>query len=286
MLQLIETFMKEILTNVDIFFLVGSIAIGLLIGIAIGMTGIGGGALIQPSLIHILGLSPVSAVGTGLVFALITKFVGLISHLKLKTVNKSLAFYFLLGSIPGVLIASKGIDYLLKTYDRILVNTYIQVGMAIILLITSIILVLQMYLTKGKPQKNAQGTLNKKIVHRHVIFGIVSGFLIGMIIGSTSIGGGVLIIPIFLLLFKATAWEAVGTSIAVSLFISGLGGLVYLMGGYVQPLTIICLSIGSLPGVYFGSKLVLKIPERVLRFVVIIIVAASGISLFFGMPDH
>jgi len=277
--------LMDMIMNVDLIVLFTDVLIGLCIGISIGMIGIGGGALIQPSLIHILGMSPVSAVGTGLAYAMITKVGGFFFHLKLKTIKKTLALYFLLGSIPGVLLASNGINYLMQNFDKAAVNKNLQIIMGIILLLACVALVLQIFVAIGKDRNED----NRSIVNfsaREKFLIVVAGLFIGTLIGSTSIGGGVLIIPVFLLFFHTKASEAVGTSIAVSLFISALGSVVYILGGYVKILTLLLLSLGSIPGVYLGSRLVVKIREKVLKIIVICIVAGSGISLFFGTSGH
>jgi uncharacterized membrane protein YfcA len=273
--------------DISFIIILKNVLVGLVIGFAIGMTGIGGGALIQPSLIYIIGLTPVSAVGTGLVYAVITKLNGVFWHLKQKTVNKTYTLYFLCGSLPGVLIASLTINYLFNNYNKTTLNFYLRTLIGCVLLITSLILIFQILSSKQNIQtgKNNDTRKNNLTIRKDVL-GILSGFFIGILIGSTSIGSGVMIIPALILIFNASAHEAVGTSIAISVVLSVLGGIVYFSYGYVELSTTIFLTLGSIPGVFLGSKLSVKISGKLLKTIVIIIVTISGISMFIGKSNH
>ncbi len=277
----------ETLLNVDLLFLIRDILLGIVIGMAIGMTGVGGGALVQPALIHIVGLSPVLSVGSGLAFALITKMSGLLAHLKLKTINSSLTFYCAIGSIPGVLLSSKVIAYLINNFDEKSINTHLQLVMAYVLLITAGVTILQMIYRKEKLQQNRTPNNKKTVLNFQRKFNCIgSGFLIGILIGGTSLGGGVLIIFYLMVFLNAPTLESIGTSIAISLIVSSFGAVVYIYGGFVDFQTTIFLSIGSIPGVYVGSIIAVKIPEKILKIILICIIIVSGISLFFGVSSH
>jgi uncharacterized protein len=260
----------------DLFPILLTVGVGFSLGFAIGMTGVGGGALIQPALIHILNISPVDAVGTGLVYAVITKIGGTLSHLKLKTVSKSRAGYLLLGSVPGVLAASQSINYFTQTFDETQVDATLQIFMGIVLLFTAGILILQLIFSRGTAQQAPEA-----LSRRDKLIGVGAGFLIGVLIGATSIGGGVLIIPVLMLFLNSDAKGAVGTSIAVSCLLSLLGGAVYLLHGNIVLATVAFMAIGALVGVFLGSRLTVKISDRWLRIIIIFIVIFSGISLFF-----
>lgn len=269
----------------DIQILVEFITDGLIgfgIGILIGMTGIGGGAVIQPVLIHILGIPPVQAVGTGLVYAVITKIGGAVSHFRLKTIRPRRSLFFLLGSIPGVVISSYVVNALSDSLDVSRVNNVLQLSIAVVLLVTGAVLLFQdLFLSEKLEESRRLYGKGGPFPLRKKIISITAGLVIGIIIGATSIGGGVLIIPVFMLFLDASAIETIGSSIVISLFLSGLGGIVYLLDGNVRLLTAVFLCVGSIPGVVLGSRLSVKVPERTLRLIVIGIVFLSGFSLFF-----
>lgn len=258
------------------------ILIGSVIGGAIGMTGIGGGALVLPVLIHILGIDPVSAVGTGLVIAMITKINGTFIHFKLKTIRIRRARYFLAGSIPGVLLASRIVNHLAGRYENPGVSTSLQMMIGIILLINSVILIAQIiFVDNGLRCDEIGESKNNPISVKKKVLAISSGIIIGILMGTTSVGGGVFIIPLFILLLDSSCIEAVGSSIAISLVLNFLGAIVYFSHGYVNFQTALLVCIGSLPGVIIGSRVGKKIPSVFLQIVVIIIIAGSGISMFF-----
>ncbi len=262
--------------------LIKTLVVGLVIGFTTGMTGIGGGVMTLPVLIHVVGLLPVTAVGTGLAYSMITKIMGTVFHWKQKTVNLSHTFYFLIGSVPGVLIASHIINTLFRISDRNMVNRTLQFGMAVLLLITAVIFFFEFPYLKERRHKlnlfvprSESRPLNKKML------GLILGFIIGLLIGATSIGGGVLIIAVLLLLFNVRAGEAVGTSIVISVVLSSLGSIIYFVGGLVDLNTTFSLCLGAIPGVFWGSKMTVKIAEIPLKVVVLVLIILSGISLFF-----
>jgi len=272
----------------EILSLVPDITFGFFIGIAIGMTGIGGGALIQPALIHILGIAPVPAVGTGLLYAMLTKTWGTLSHYRLKTIRVRRAFYFLVGSVPSVLVASSIVNYSFQSFNSPRVNANIQITMAITLLISAAVLLFRAVPSNAKSADvGAERTYlegdRSPLPPSKKTIAVVAGVLIGALIGATSIGGGVLIIPVLMLFLDANPNQAVGTSIAISVVLSALGGIMYLLNGNVVVLTMALMALGAFPGVLIGSRLTVKLPETVLKILVIVMVAGSGISLLFGI---
>jgi len=204
------------------------IGIGFVIGIAIGMTGIGGGALVEPSLIHLLGVSPIPAVGTGLGYNFITKLGGVIAHLRLKTIKLRLSTFFLVGSVPGVLIASNTINLLFDHFDRGSMNYFIQITMGIILVSTSLILFVQNFILK-KDFKSETGPAPSAPTTAGKTKSMVAGLFIGAIIGTTSIGGGVLIIPALMIFLRASAEGGTGA-------LAAKDGFVYISGGDLHDL--------------------------------------------------
>lgn len=272
----------------EIVNLVPDVLVGFLIGIAIGMTGIGGGALIQPALIHILGIAPVPAVGTGLLYAMLAKIWGTWSHYRLKTIRVRRAFYFLVGSVPSVLVASSIVNYFFQSFDSPRLNANIQIIMAISLLISATVLLVRTLPSNGKSEDVGMARTylegdRSPLPQRKKVIAIVAGVTIGALIGATSIGGGVLIIPVLMLFLDANPSQAVGTSIAISVVLSALGSIAYLLNGNIVVLTVALMALGAFPGVLIGSRLAVKLPESVLKIIVIVMVAGSGISLLFGI---
>lgn len=262
------------------FFL--EISIGFSVGLAIGLTGVGGGILILPVLIHILKIPPVLAVGTGLVFSSVSRIIGTISHFSAKTIRFRRSFYFLIGGTPGVIVSSKLVNSLLKIYDTETVNSYLQNFIGIIVLIASIVIILQLFSVHNEKRNNLiKQSRILPVSLSEKLLAMLIGCLIGILIGATSVGGGVFIIPLFIILFKANTKQAVGTSIFISLFLSILGSIVYFIHGNIEISTTVMLCLGAIGGVFLGSRLTDKIPEPALIIIIAIIVGISGISMFF-----
>ena len=265
--------------------MVRDILVGGVIGVAIGVTGIGGGALIQPALVYILGLTPVEAVGTGLLYATITKIGGVFGHVKQNTIRVRRTLLFLTGSVPGVLAAAELINYLNVRYDPTVINWRLQAAIGAVLMGTALLIIAQSFLIRDAVARQEQIAASRTapVGLRTAITAVGMGLLVGLLVGATSVGGGVLIIPAFLLFLDADTRQAVGSSIAISLVLSGLGAMVYFMNGNVTLRTVMLLCVGSLPGVYMGACWACRIPERVLRVLVVTIVLGSGISLLAGL---
>ncbi|NOX96603.1 MAG: sulfite exporter TauE/SafE family protein [Nitrospirae bacterium] len=262
-----------------------SILVGFFIGITIGMTGIGGGALVMPALIYILKIPPVPAVGTSLAYAILTRIGGLIEHLRLKTIRKRTGLYFILGSAPAVLLSSQLLNQLSRKIDPAALNPILQVSIGIVLLITCGALIFETYFLEKLTGKssNEHYIPRDKFPLKRKIGGICSGIIVGSIVGATSIGGGVLLIPLLIIFFNLSASNTVGTSMMISVVLAVLGGSVYLLNGNVIILTVILMTIGSLPGVSLGSRIAVRLPEKVLKFFIIAIIGFAAVSLFFGL---
>ena len=257
------------------------IGIGYLIGCGFGITGIGAGVLAVPVLIHIFGLSPVYAVGTGLVFASLAKIGATIYHFRLGTIRLRRSFYFLLGSVPAVLFASTLVNYLGKILGSSKIDQFLKIFTGIIIIFSSLIIVFQL-VTQDQQRRQihiAQSRVQPVPFSKKAL-AIFFGFIIGSLIGITSVGSGVLMIPILMGFLDASAKEAVGTSIFISVFLAFLGSLVYFSYGHVNILSAILLSLGAIPGVRLGSQLISKISESTLIIIVAAMVLISGISMF------
>jgi len=258
------------------------VSLGFFIGCAIGLTGVGGGVLILPALVQILKIPPVLAVGTGMLYTVISRVVGTLSHLSMKTIRLRRSLLFLVGGIPGVLVSSLKVNDLVKIYSPEVINKHLQEIIGIITLLAAGTLIVQLF-SVNDAQRNyriEQSRITSVPLHEKVLT-ILTGGIVGALIGDTSVGGGVFIIPLFILMFSANTKQAVGTSIFISTFLSIFGAIVYLLNGHVDISTALLLCFGTLVGVPLGCKLADKIPETALIIIVAIIVGLSGISMFF-----
>ncbi len=245
---------------------------GLLVGILVGMTGMGGGSLMTPILILLFGFDAKVAVGTDILHGAVFKSFGAVRHRMLGTVHARLALWMLLGSAPlslvGVQIASgfgEGTD---STMSRIVGGALILGGLGF---------VAKTFL-RGRAD-DAPFLLRP----RDRIIAVAIGATCGFVVGLTSVGSGTFFGLAMLLVYPLTAQKIVGTDIlhaAALLWVAGVG---HLLHGNVDLHAMAWLLVGSIPGVLLGSQMSIRIPERSLRFAFAFVLVLSGVKLV-GVP--
>lgn len=199
----------------------------------------------------------------------------------MKSVRLRRSFYVLLGNLPSVLVSSKMIHVLVKKYSSALVNSYLEIGIGIILVVTAVIIIFQIFSVDDERRNNMiDESRNLPIpVHKKVL-AVLGGFLIGLLIGTTSIGGGVLIVPLFMLFLDASCLQVVGSSIFISLLLSAMGSIVYLYYGHIVISSTAILCVASIPGVILGSHFSKKFSESPLVIIVVALLILGGTMMF------
>ena len=270
-----------------------ALLIGFSIGTVIGLTGIGA-ILAMPCLIYVLGISPVPAVGTGLLFGLLTRIRGAIEHHRLKNIDIKTSIYFAIGAAPSTIVSSRFVNHFSESGKFPGLDSFLQYAMGSILIVTLILLLIQNAMT-WKNNSGQESTplgaglrglsRGKKAVgftRGRKIGCILAGALIGALIGATSIGGGVLAIPILMIFFGLNPAIAVGTSILISIICTMVGGTVYLLSRNINLPVLLPMVLGAWPGVVIGSRLTRRIPQRVLKIFLMIAIAGGTITFFWG----
>lgn len=246
--------------------------IGLMVGFLVGLTGVGGAALLTPILI-LIGIQPTVAVGTDLFYNSITKLFGTFQHWRQKTVQWGIVGYLALGSIPGAVIAVG----LLKLFESFFHNqeNFIRTALGIMLVVVAVSILYRTF-TRKKQESNRwqEKTLREK---RGVTVGI--GLVLGFVVGLTSIGSGSLFAIALLSLFKMKSSEVVGTDIAHAFFLVSVAGALHAGLGNIDYGLAFNLLAGSVPGVLIGSTLSAKVPSKPLRAVMATLILLSGIKL-------
>lgn len=245
------------------------------------MTGIGGGVLVMPSLIYILGFSPVSAVGTGLLYSMLARVYAIYEHLRLRTVRKRTAFYIGLGGVPAVIVTSFLITHLSKTAGESL-NFILKVIISAVILITWALMLINLirYYKDGSKDYYVPP---KVFPLRRKLYGILAGAGVGILIGSTSIGGGVLIVPILVTIFQLSPSNTVGTSNLIAIIMSAVGSIIYFLGGSVDASAALIMFIGSIPGVWLGARAAVRVPHRKLEIILFCVITISAIVMLVGI---
>ncbi|MDB5084200.1 MAG: sulfite exporter TauE/SafE family protein [Bacilli bacterium] len=245
---------------------------GLIVGCLVGLTGVGGAALLTPVLI-LMGIHPSIAVGTDLTYNSITKLFGAAQHWRQKTINFKLVKYLAIGSIPSSALAI-GILHFSNVLNQNR-EVIIKHTLGYILVFVSVSIIGRIFFDKKLRANNWQ---DRPIQDKRLLT-ILIGVVFGLIVGLTSLGSGSLFAVAMLYLYRLTASELVGTDIAHAFLLVTVSSLLQASFGNVNYTLVGNLLIGSIPGVLVGSSLSAKIPANPLRTVIAVVIMISGIKL-------
>jgi uncharacterized membrane protein YfcA len=252
---------------------------GFLVGMIVGVTGVGGGSLMTPLLVLFFGVSPATAVGTDLLYASITKALGGWVHSSNGTVDWKIVGLLSLGSLPAALLTIALFKFL--ELDEKTLKVLITSVLSIALLLTATALLLKDWIKKIAQRED--GTVYE-LHHRHLASAtIITGAIVGALVTISSIGAGVLGTVALLFLYpRLSAVKVVGTDIAHAVPLTAIAGLGHLALGTVDLVLLGSLLLGSLPGIYIGSHLSAKVPEKVLRPVLAVMLLIIGTRLILS----
>jgi len=249
------------------------VAAGLLVGIMVGLTGVGGGSLMTPLLILIFGQSPTTAVGTDLAFAAITKVAATASFGYSRRVDWRVVARLALGSIPG---AAAAIAWFSLAPNLLVVDHLVLRALAVVLAITALGLVLQ------HPLRRVGLKLATSLAgaERHQrLLTLLAGFLIGVAVTLTSVGAGALgtVALVWLYPLRLPGDRLVATDIAHALPITVIAGLGHAALGHLNLPVLALLLIGSIPGILLASRIVIRLPQAITRaLVAVMLIVAAG----------
>lgn len=243
------------------------------VGTLIGLTSMGGAALMAPFLILVVGMKPVTAVGTDLVYGAVTKIIGGWVHFKQGTVDVRLVKKLATGSVPaGILGALTAILLPHITHDA---EQYIQRAIGGLLVVVAVVLVLRMLLSFPKADVSPKW---KRRLHNEGT--IVWGAFVGFCVGATSVGSGSLLAPYLLMLYPSKTSKIVGTDVCHAAVLVSVTAIVHATSGGVEWNLIPTLLAGSIPGVLLGSRLATYVPARPLRTGLAALLFVTGYRMF------
>ena len=248
-------------------------AAGLLVGVLVGMTGMGGGSLLTPILVLLFGFQPTVAIGTDILHGAIFKSFGAVRHRTFGQVNARLGLWMLLGSAPMSLVGVALATHLRHVYGdgaesvegKILGAALVLGGLG--------------FLAKAIVRDRVATSPMERLTNRDRAIACAIGFVGGFVVGLTSVGSGTFFGLAMLLAFPLPAALLIGTDIfhaAVLLWVAGAG---HLVAGNVDVHAMAWLLVGSIPGVLIGSQLTVKMADRALRLVLAVTLTLSGIKL-------
>jgi uncharacterized membrane protein YfcA len=246
---------------------------GLLIGVLVGMTGMGGGSLMTPMLVFLFGFKPTVAIGTDIVHGAIFKSFGAVRHRQLGTVHARLTGWMLLGSAPCSLLGVAVSTWLAHRYGEGFEDAA-AIILGIALIAGGVGFGIKTFVT-GRAKSDAPFLLTADDKRVAVLTGAIGGFVVGL----TSVGSGTFFGLVMLLVFPLTAAKVVGTDIfhaAALLWVAGAG---HLAAGNVDLHATGWLLLGSIPGVLLGSQVSVNLPDRALRLALATTLTLAGIKL-------
>jgi uncharacterized membrane protein YfcA len=248
---------------------------GLGVGVLVGMTGIGGGSLMTPLLIIVIGVQPVVAIGTDLAYGAITKTVGGWQHLRKGTVDLGVSKWLAVGSLPGCLAGVLLIDRLHETHGASLDPVLLGGVGAALMVVSFAVLGRTLLFSRLDAKERHRVELTTRLRSMAVATGLVLGFVLGM----TSVGSGALIGPVLILLFQLTPYRVVGTDVFHAALLLWVAGVAHLISGNVDLGLMANILAGSLPGVWAGTHLMTRVPVRGLRVALGCVLLGSSLGV-------
>ena len=246
---------------------------GLLVGILVGMTGMGGGSLMTPILILLFGFKPTVAVGTDILHGAIFKSFGAARHRMLNTVHVRLAAWMFVASAPlsllGVALATQ-LEHHYGKHAQSLEGRIIGVA----LVLGGLGFAAKTFITPPQPRVEFF-TMGRSDKVKALAIGGVCGFIVGL----TSVGSGTFFGLMMLLTFPLATVQIVGTDILQAAALLWVAGFGHLVAGNVDLHATAWLLVGSIPGVLIGSHLSVRLPDKLLRVALAATLSLSGIKL-------
>jgi len=250
---------------------------GASVGLAIGITGVGGGSLMTPLLL-LFGFPLHIAVGTDLMYATITKSGGVIVHNQQKNIQWSIVALLALGSLPAAVVTIILLDTLFETpnqYAPLITST-----LGFMLILTSIVLILRKPIHRMSDRKGA--TLQPWIQRHTSIVTLIMGILLGILVTLSSVGAAAIATAVLVIVHPhLSALKIVATNICHAVPLTLVAGLGHIYLGNVDYFLLLTLLAGSLPAIFFGTRLAGLIPDKILQPILASTLLIVGIKFTF-----
>ena len=251
---------------------------GFFVGLIVGLTGVGGGSLMTPLLIFGFGIKPHLAIGTDLLFAAFTKMGGTVNLARSRLVDWRVVGQVALGSVPATLVTLQ----ILKSAGPANAATQgvMTTTLGVALLLTAAATLYKAIRGKASPAAIAPSQLTQATRARHWSLPIVFGAVIGVLVTVTSVGAGAIGVIALMLLYPALPLpRIVAADIAHAVPLTLVAGMGHAWMGSVDWLLLAKLLAGSLPGIWLGTVLMKKTPDRIIRSLLSVLLAYAGVKL-------
>jgi len=246
---------------------------GFAVGFLVGMTGVGGGSLMTPLLILLFHVHPVTAVGTDLIYASVTKTGGSVVHGLNKTIDWRIVRRLALGSLPASLLTMT-VLWLLKI-DQAAYGALVTKILGVALIFTALALLFRRRLLATYSRR--VGVLSEPQTRA---FTIITGVALGVLVTISSVGAGALGVTALLLLYpELPVVKIAGSDIAHAVPLTLIAGMGHLMSGGIDTGVLVSLLCGSLPGIVLASMFAPRLPDRALRIVLAVTLTIVAVRL-------
>jgi len=255
---------------------------GAIVGFTVGLTGMGGGALMTPILVIFFGITPSSAVTSDLIAAVFMKPVGGGVHIRRKTVRWELVRWLCIGSVPAAFIAVFALHYAFGDSEQL--QNVIKIFLGITLTLAAAAMVFKAWLqgrraaaarAEGKAPSKGGGPIAVRIVPT-ILIGAVGGVLVGL----TSVGSGSIIIVCLMLLYpELRGAELVGTDLVQAVPLVTAAAIAHIIVGNLEWGLTGALLLGSVPACYFGARASVKAKDGIIRPALVFVLLASALKL-------
>src|SRR5215470_3754675 len=264
---------RSLLLDINPYVILGSAVVGLLVG----LTGAGGGALMTPMLILLFNVKPSAAISSDLVAAVVMRPVGSLVHLQKGTVNMRLVGWMCLGSVPMAFLGA----YLLHVLGGSSAQQQnVEYALGAALLVGTAAMLLRYWLDYRSGVQRT-GAVRQLLVRP--VPTVLIGMVGGLVVGITSVGSGSLMIVLLLFTYPMiSAGQLVGTDLTQAVPLTAAAALGALAFGHVQFGLTAAVIIGSVPAVLIGSLLSSRAPDKYIRPVITFVIFASGLK-YAGM---
>ncbi len=246
---------------------------GLVIGFVIGLTGMGGGALMTPALVILFHIPTPTAISSDVVASFILKPIGGGVHVRRGTVNWRLVRWLAIGSAPAAFVGAYVIDQLASKGNA----DQIKQILGAVLLVAAAAMLVKIIVQARRNEHNTEMMDQQLVRPAPTLFiGIVGGFIVGM----TSVGSGSLIIVMLMLLYPMlTSREMVGTDLVQAIPLVGAAALGHLIFGSFELGLTTSVLVGAIPGVYIGARISSRASDRYIRPVLVAVLTVSALKL-------
>jgi uncharacterized protein len=251
----------------------GLILAGFVVGALVGLTSAGGGSLMTPLLVYI-GIPPLVAVGTDLLYSLPTKMFGWVLHSRQGTLRYDIVRELCIGGVPTALLGLVVLSFVAKHVDMLVVQNWVKHAIGIMVVISALMIALSpMFLKRHQQIEASVKSLPKKRL-------IAIGALVGFIVSLTSIGSGAVAMPLLVLCVPGvTLGELVGSDIAFSTVLVLISAVGHWKMGHVDVPVTLNLLAGSMIGVYLGSRLCGVLNQKWVRPALAVVLVLAGSRL-------